>query len=49
MFLLKTHMTVHEFDIVCLTEKYLDPSTRSEDNNLEMAQNVCIYYKKLLP
>ena len=34
--LLKAYITVHKFDIVCLSETYLDSSTRSDDDNLEI-------------
>ena len=36
IFLLKPYITVHKFDIVCLSETYLDSSTRSDDDNLEI-------------
>ena len=34
--LLKAYMTVHKFDIICLSETYLDSSTRPDDDNLEI-------------
>ena len=38
MFLLKAHITIHKFDIICLSETYLDSSTRPDDENLEIAR-----------
>ena len=37
MFLLKAYVTVLKFDIICLSETYLDSSTRPGDENLEIA------------
>ena len=37
IFLLKAYITVHKFDIICLSETYLDSSTRPDDDNLETA------------
>ena len=37
MFLLKAYITVHKFDILCLSKTYLDSSTRPDDENLEIA------------
>ena len=37
-FLFKAYMTVHKFDIICLSETYLDSSTRSDDENLDIAR-----------
>ena len=34
--LLKAYITVHKFDIICLSETYLDSSTRPDDDNLEI-------------
>ena len=34
--LLKAYITVHKFDIICLSETYLDSSTRHDDENLEI-------------
>ena len=36
MFLLKAYITVHKFDIICLSETYLDSSTRPDEENLEI-------------
>ena len=33
---LEAYITVHKFDIICLSETYLDSSTRPDDNNLEI-------------
>ena len=33
----RAYITIHIFDIICLSETYLDSSTRPEDDNLEMA------------
>ena len=35
MFLLKAYITVHKFDITCISETYLDSSTPSDDSDLE--------------
>ena len=34
--LLKAYITVHKFDIICLSETYLDSSTRPDDDNLDI-------------
>ena len=34
--LLKAYLTVHKFDIICLSETYLDSSTWPDDGNLEI-------------
>ena len=34
--LLKAYITVHKYDIICLSETYLDSSTRPDDDNLEI-------------
>ena len=36
IYLLKAYITVHKFDILCLSETYLDHSTRPDDDNLEI-------------
>ena len=36
IYLLKAYITVHKFDIICLSETYLDSSTRPDDDNLEI-------------
>ena len=33
-FLLKAYIAIHKFDIICLSETYLDSSTTSDDDNL---------------
>ena len=35
--LLKAYLTVHKFDIVCLSETYLDSNTAPNDENLEVS------------
>ena len=35
VFLLKAYLTVHKFDIVCLSETYLDSNTAPDNDNLE--------------
>ena len=37
VFLLKAYITVHKFDITCISETYLDSSTPSDENNLEIS------------
>ena len=37
MLLLKTYIAIHKFDIICISETYLDSSTLSEDHNLEIS------------
>ena len=37
MFLPKAYITVHKFDIICLSETYLDSSAQTDDDNLEIA------------
>ena len=34
LFLLKAHMSVHKFDIICLSETYLDSTVPLDDENL---------------
>ena len=34
MFLLKSNVAIHKFDIMCLSETYLDSSTTSDDDDL---------------
>ena len=36
--LLKDYITAHKFDIICLSETYLDSSTLPDDDNLEIAR-----------
>ena len=37
MFLLKAYIAIHKFDIICLSETYLDSSTTSDDDNLAIS------------
>ena len=37
MSLLKTYLTVRKFDIVCLSETYLDSNTAPDNDNLEIS------------
>ena len=34
LFLPKAYIAIHKFDIICLSETYLDSSTTSDDDNL---------------
>ena len=34
--LLKTYITIYKYDVICLSEWYLDSSIPSDDNNLEI-------------
>ena len=34
MFLLKAHIAIHKFDIICISDTYLDCSTPSDHSNL---------------
>ena len=36
VFLLKALIAIHKFDIICISEKYLDFNTTSDENNLEI-------------
>ena len=38
VFLLKAYNAIHKFDIICISETYLDASTPSDDNNLEISE-----------
>ena len=35
IFLLKAYIAIHRFDIICISETYLDSSTSPDNNNLE--------------
>ena len=35
VFLLETHIKIHNFDIICISEIYLDSNTPSDDSNME--------------
>ena len=37
LFLLKAYIAIHKFDIICLSETYLDSSTSSDDDNLAIS------------
>ena len=37
MFLLRAYIAVHKFDIICLSETYLDCSTTSDGDNLAIS------------
>ena len=37
LFLLKAYIAIHRFDIICLSERYLDSSTTSDDDNLKIS------------
>ena len=37
IFLLKAYIAIHRFDIICISETYLDSSTSPDDNNLEIS------------
>ena len=37
VFLLKAYIAVHKFDVICISETYLDSSTPSDNNNLEIS------------
>ena len=37
MFLLKAYIASHQFDIIYISETYLDSSTPADDNNLEIS------------
>ena len=36
-FLLKAYVAIHSFDIICISETYLDSNTSPDDNNLEIS------------
>ena len=37
LFFFKAYIATHKFDIICISETYLDSSTPSDDNNLEIS------------
>ena len=37
MFLLKAYIAIHNFNIVCISETYLDSNTSPDDNNLDIS------------
>ena len=38
MFLLKAYIAIHKFDIVCISEMYLDSNASPDDNNLKISR-----------
>ena len=36
LFLLRAYIAVHNFDVICLSETYLDSTVASDDENLEI-------------
>ena len=36
IFLLKAYIAIHRFDIICISETYLDFNTSPDDNNLDI-------------
>ena len=36
MFLLRAYIEVHKFDVICLSETYLDSTVASDDKNLDI-------------
>ena len=34
--LLKVYISIHEFDVVCISETYLDADTSDDDDNLKV-------------
>ena len=59
LFLLKAYISVHKFDIICLSDTYLDSTVPLDDDSLVISRynlirsdypsNVCLYYKNYLP
>ena len=37
IFLLKAYIAIHWFDIICISETYLDSNTSPDDNNLDIS------------
>ena len=37
VFLFKAYIAIHKFDIICISETYLDSSPPFDDNNLEIS------------
>ena len=56
LFLLKAYIILHKFDVICLSETYLDSTIPNDDNKLQSPVldgntkrgGVCIYYKSSL-
>ena len=42
MFLLKVYIAIHKFDIICISETYLDSSPPSDNNNLEISGHTLV-------
>ena len=38
MLLVKDYIAIHKLDIICISETYLESSTPSDDNNLEISE-----------
>ena len=43
MFLLKAYAAVYKFDIICISETYLDSSTPSDNSDLEISGYTLAY------
>ena len=43
LFLLKAYILVHKFDIICLSETYLDSTVPLDDDNLVIFGNILIH------
>ena len=37
VFFIKAYIAIHKFDIICISETYLDSSTPSDDSNFEIS------------
>ena len=54
--LLRAYISTHKFDVICISETYLDSDTSDDDDNLIRANHpsntkqggVCVYYKHSL-
>ena len=42
VFLLKTYIAIHKFDIICISQTYLDSSTPSDDSYLEISGYILV-------
>ena len=49
LFLLKAHLAVHKFDIICLSEAILILVPLDDDNLVISDYNLVLYYKNYLP
>ena len=43
VFLLKAYISIHKFDIICITETYLDSITPSNDSHLEICGYILVH------